>query len=151
MKENIAAFGGDPGNVTIFGESAGAMSVGALLGAPAAAGLFHKAILQSGAAHIGRKRESSAKVAVLLLEKLGTTDTTAFSGISHTAILKAQAEIIDDAHSGGMPFAPTIDGDLLPIRPIERVRAGSASGIPILTGTTMEEWKLFRLRGRRCG
>ena len=57
MKTNIASFGGDPGNVTVFGESAGAMSVGALLAAPAARGLFHKAILQSGGAHIGRKRE----------------------------------------------------------------------------------------------
>jgi para-nitrobenzyl esterase len=143
VKQNIASFGGDPDSVTIFGESAGAMSIGALLGAPAATGLFHKAILQSGAAHIGRKRESSAKVAAMLLEKLGITDATALPGIPHTTILKAQAEIIDEARSGGMPFAPTIDGTLLPIRPIERVRAGSASGIPILTGTTMEEWKLF--------
>ena len=69
MKQNIAAFGGDPGNVTIFGESAGAMSVGALLAAPSARGLFHKAILQSGAAHIGHTRERSAKVCAAFSRK----------------------------------------------------------------------------------
>ncbi len=140
VKENIARFGGDAGNVTVFGESAGAMSVGALLAAPKARGLFHKAILQSGAAHIGRKRDTSAKIARMLIGRLGGDP---FSAPKET-ILKAQGEIIDlPRDSGGMPFAPTIDGDILPARAIERVRAGAAAGIPILAGTTMEEWKLF--------
>ena len=140
VKENIANFGGDAGNVTVFGESAGAMSIGALLAAPRARGLFHKAILQSGAAHIGRKRDASAKIARLLIDRLGGDPLSA----TKEAILKAQGEIIDMPRgSGGMPFAPTIDGDILPTRAIEQVRAGSARGIPILAGTTMEEWKLF--------
>ena len=74
VKENIAAFGGDPDNVTIFGESAGGMSVGALLACPAARGLFHKAIPQSGASDIGYAREVSAKVGRMVLEKLGGAD-----------------------------------------------------------------------------
>jgi para-nitrobenzyl esterase len=143
VKQNIASFGGDPNNITVFGESAGAMSAGALLSMPTAKGLFHKAILQSGAGHVGRRRESSAKVATLLLEKLGTHDPDALMTLPHTAILKAQAAIIEEARNGGMPFAPTIDEALLPVRPIENIRAGSANGIAILTGTTMEEWKLF--------
>jgi para-nitrobenzyl esterase len=141
VRTNIAAFGGDPDNVTIFGESAGAMSVGALLAAPAARGLFHKAILQSGAAHIGRARESSAKVARRLIEYLGSADPRA---APVEAILKAQGAIIDaPADLGGLPFGPTIDEAVLPARAIEQVRTGAARGIPVLAGTTMEEWKLF--------
>ena len=144
VKQNIAAFGGDPGNVTIFGESAGAMSVGALLAAPSARGLFHKAILQSGAAHIGHSRERSAKVARLFLEKLGVNDAQKLMALPHEAILKAQEDILEiPRDTGGLPFGPAADGDLLPARAIGEVRAGSAKGIPVLSGTTADEWKLF--------
>jgi para-nitrobenzyl esterase len=144
VKENIAAFGGDAGNVTIFGESAGAMSVGALLAAPSARGLFHKAILQSGAAHIGHGRKHSAKVARLFLDRIGARDRHDIPVLPHEAILKAQAEILEiPRDTGGLPFGPTVDGELLPTRAIEQVRAGSAGGIAVLAGTTAEEWKLF--------
>jgi len=144
VKQNIAAFGGDPGNVTIFGESAGAMSVGALLAAPSARGLFHKAILQSGAAHIGHTRERSAKVSRLFLEKLGVDDAEKLMALPYDAILKAQGEILEiPRDTGGLPFGPTADGELLPARAIGEVRAGSAKGIPVLSGTTADEWKLF--------
>ncbi len=144
VKANIAAFGGDADNVTVFGESAGAMSVGALLAAPSARGLFHKAILQSGAAHIGHTRERSAKVARLFLEILGVDDAEKLIALPHETILRAQGEILDmPRDTGGLPFGPTVNGALLPVRAIAQVRAGSAKGIPILSGTTADEWKLF--------
>jgi para-nitrobenzyl esterase len=142
VRDNISAFGGDPGNVTIFGESAGGMSVGALLAAPAARGLFHKAIAQSGASDIGYARETSAKVARYVLEKLGSADAI---DAPWESILAIQKELIAAPREVGlgMPFAPTIDGTILPKRAIECVAQGSARNIPVMTGTTRDEWKLF--------
>jgi para-nitrobenzyl esterase len=152
VKRNIAGFGGDPGNVTIFGESAGGMSIGALLASPLARGLFHKAIPQSGAAHIGYDRERSARVAHAVLEelKLAPAEAARVVDAPYGAVIKAQIAILagmrggkDSRKLGRLPFQPTIDGAILPVRAIEAVRSGSARDIPLLAGTTREEWKLF--------
>jgi para-nitrobenzyl esterase len=142
VAQNIAAFGGDPANVTIFGESAGGMSVGALLAAPQARGLFHKAIAQSGASDIGYARDTSAKVARHVLDKLGSTDP---ADAPWETILAIQKEMLASPREVGlgMPFAPTIDGTILPKRAIACVADGSAKGVPVMTGTTRDEWKLF--------
>ncbi len=142
VKENISAFGGDPDNVTIFGESAGGMSVGALLAAPGARGLFHKAIPQSGASDIGYARDTSAKVARHVMDKLGSADPV---DAPWETILGIQKDMLAAPREIGlgMPFAPTIDGTILPRRAIECVAEGSAKDVPVMTGTNRDEWKLF--------
>ena len=152
VKRNIAIFGGDPDNVTIFGESAGGMSVAALLASPAARGLFHKAIAQSGAAHIGHDPERALRVAHALLEELGLGAGEAHKALDapYSALISAQISLLakasggkDSRKLGALPFQPTIDGSIIPARPIALLREGTANGIPLLTGTTREEWKLF--------
>jgi len=149
VRENIAAFGGDPGNVTIFGESAGGMSVGTLLGMPAARGLFHKAIPQSGACNTANSLDRHKNVAVRFAELAGARDADALLGLTPAKVLEIAAGIApvpgqaSDPKLGGMPFQPVIDGNVVPRLSIDSVAAGSAAGVALLVGSTLEEWKLF--------
>ena len=144
VRDNIEAFGGDPDNVTIFGESAGGMSVGTLLGTPSASGLFHKAIPQSGAAaNVHHKTEAEAITAQVLAE-LGVDDLAALQRVPADRMVDAQVKIRNDFGGGGvLPFQPVAGGDVLPVQAIEAIRAGSAAGVPVLTGTNLHEMRLF--------
>ena len=94
MRENIAAFGGDPDNVTIFGESAGAMSVGMLLAMPRAEGLFHRAIAQSGAASHVMSVATAQRIRGVLASKLGVEPAReAFTAVPVSRLMEAQAEL----------------------------------------------------------
>ena len=149
VRDNIAAFGGDAGNVTIFGESAGGMSVGCLMALPQARGLFHKAIPQSGACHTAQPLERSQEVTRRVLDKLGVEggDVAALRAVTPEQFLRVQAALsvpgVEDSAIGTMPFQPCVDGTILKQLPIESVRAGSAAGVPVLVGSTRDEWKLF--------
>src|SRR5690348_10697779 len=129
VRDEIAAFGGDPGNVTLFGESAGAMSVATLLGTPRARGLFRRAILQSGAANFVRSAERADAVTASLLERLGIsrTDAPRLRDVPAAALLEAQQQVLLGGGSDGrmaLPFAPVVDGDLLAEHPLDAIRAG---------------------------
>lgn len=150
VQECITAFGGDTGNVTIFGESAGAMSVGTLLGTPAASGLFRRAILQSGAAANVNTPERATQVAAAVLTHLGLTadaaGVRALRDIDADRLLEASgaAALLVDAGSM-LPFQPIAPTPELPVAPLEAVRAGSAAGVDILFGTTRDEMRLFTM------
>ena len=157
MQANIAGFGGDSGNVTIFGESAGGMSVGTLLSMPRAEGLFRRAIAQSGAAHYVISAESAKRVAQRVAEQLGVEATRdAFAAVPVDRLIQGQLALRADLATHpdkerwgeevvvrGMPWSPVIDGNVLPARPIDRIAAGSGAGIDLMVGTTTDEWRLF--------
>jgi len=149
VRDNIAEFGGDPANVTIFGESAGGMSVGTLLGMPAARGLFHKAIPQSGACHTGAPADRANRTAERILSKLGVSASNpeAIRALAPGQLLKGT--LMPDGKTPdpelGMAYQPVVDGTLMPRTAIELVAQGSADGVAVMVGSTLEEWKLFAI------
>ncbi len=149
VRRNIARFGGDPTQVTIFGESAGAMSVGALIGSPLAKGLFHRAILQSGTGiGVGVQRRDSAEAQGLrLATALGVTDTgpaaaARLRAVSADTLLAAALTVGAPAGDGRptpMPIRLVVDGWSLP-RPVDSaIAGGTANVVPLIVGSNADE------------
>ena len=152
VREHIEAFGGDPSNVTIFGESAGGMSVGTLLGTPAAQGLFQRAVAQSGAADHVSTRARAAEIAEVFLDELGARSPDALLAAPVADLVAAQVRATARVglFDGRLPWQPSVDGDLLALPPREQIAKGIARGVPLLVGTNRDEWKLFLLGDRKA-
>ncbi|MBR5912863.1 MAG: carboxylesterase/lipase family protein [Selenomonadaceae bacterium] len=145
IHENIAEFGGNPENITVFGESAGSMSTFFLTIAPKEKNLFQKVIPQSGAVGFYRTPEDSTKVAKNFMEFCGAKTVGDLMKKSAVELQKFYAEFISTREMNVADFYPTCDGKFLPKNPFKALKDGAARGIKILTGTTSDEWRAFLL------
>ena len=141
VKDNIAGFGGDPGNVTIAGESGGGSKVSVLMAMPAARGLFHKAIIQSGSALRAIPKEDAAKTADAVLAQVGLTHNQVdqLQMLPKGKLLEARAAV----QKAGHQFGPVVDGKALPGHPWDPKAPAISVDVPVMIGCTKDESRLF--------
>lgn len=142
VNKHIASFGGDPGNVTIFGESAGGSAVVSLLASPDAAGLFHRAWAMSPSIGQLRGLERAAQVEAQFLEAAGLDSVSQVPSMPLDDLLAAQSKVLAIPSEGYDIFAPVGGG---PGLPADILGAAAASPVPFVVGTTRDENKLFTM------
>ncbi len=151
VRDNIAAFGGDKGNVTIFGESGGGAKVSVLMAMPAAHGLFHKAIIQSGPAVQMASRDDASETARQLLAELGIDagKVNELRQVPAQKLAEAQAAVLKKvsmmsfANRRRVGFNPVVDGKHLPGGPFEPTAPAISANVPLIIGTNKDEMNLF--------
>jgi para-nitrobenzyl esterase len=138
VRDNAAAIGGDPGNVTIFGESGGGMKVSTLMALPQAKGLFHRAIVQS-APLPGIEAKAAAGVATAIMTAASKRTVDELAEMPMADLLTAT----NRAGSGATGFQPVVDGRSFSSKPFASAAPQLSSNIPLLIGTTRDEWRLL--------
>ncbi|MGE0220972.1 carboxylesterase/lipase family protein, partial [Mycolicibacterium sp.] len=149
VRDNIAVFGGDPDNVTIFGESAGAHAVATLLATPEAKGLFCQAIAQSPPSGMARGADLAAEYARRFAAQLGVSESGAAAALMAarpTELIAALERLIVQGQRemlGAFAIGPTWGTEYLPVDPIQAMRTGAAHRVPLIVGTNADEARLF--------
>ena len=156
VRDNIAAFGGDATNVTLFGQSAGAESAAILLASPKTEGLFKRAILQSPPVQAMTNADAT-RLAAVFGKRLGVAPTVdGLAGVPLDKLIEAStalATVIKDRtiwgklSLGGTAFLPVVDGDVLDASPIDMLARGPKPGVPVIVGSTDEESRIYMVPG----
>ncbi|MEU1401070.1 carboxylesterase family protein [Streptomyces sp. NPDC005728] len=150
VHDTIAAFGGDPANVTLCGQSAGAISAGALIAAPQSQGLIRRAVLQSGPPEASERDKVRRMVRRMATRLKIPATAEAFAAVDRDQLLRTQAEMgrLGSPVLGGPSFGIVVDGDLVPRDPLRALIDGEAAqGVDLLMGWTRDEYRLWLVPG----
>jgi para-nitrobenzyl esterase len=162
VRDNIKAFGGDAGNVTIFGESGGGSKVSMLLAMPSARGLFHRAIIESGPGLRGVEPRDATSLAERLLAKLDTKANQwdklqrlpaqqLLEAVNTLSLPQPGTSMMGVPSGAIMRFSPVVDGHYLPVHPFDPVAAPTAAGVPLIIGSNRDETASFMARDPKAG
>ncbi len=155
VRENIAAFNGNPENITVFGNSAGGASACCLMTSPLAHGLFHRAIIQSGAPYGVITMDKAIETAEKLAHAAGVESVAELRKIPYDKLIQLASKIRNPDSLSGIPFTPSvdlgiaflpaIDGTVLPKYPLDTMTEGDVAHIPVIIGTNRDECTIWEM------